>query len=503
MLFRRIDHMLSMVRFIVIVVAGLAGALGAGAAQAAYIPVCGGPTYDASTSSGYTAVASSGFVADHTCAVNSAGVAIGQAVKYVSGSQVGSRAMRWSASDASVTELGTLGTSSSGVANAYAVGINEAGTVVGSAYKYVGGVDMGERAVRWSASGTDATELGNLGTDLSGQMGARGNAINDGGTAVGWADTNYGSVYVSPLAVRWSASDTAATQLGDLGKDNLRTTEVSAIAINNLGTAVGYARKCVYGTFLGYRAVRWSSTGTGATELGNLGTGSSGSTDASAYAINDAGTAVGYATAYLGSQTMGPRPVRWSASSTIATQLGNLGVPGSGQVEGYAYAINNAGTAVGFVEKFVGNTDMGRRAVLWSASGTAATELGNLGVSSSGSTMTYASAINNSGKIVGHAESFVNGVDLGQRAVLWNQDGTAVDLNGLIDPASGWILTDAQAISDTNWVVGTGSFDLDGAGPTPAYDRMFLIQVPEPATLAILALGSAAALVRRRRMKRR
>ena len=37
-------------------------------------------------------------------------------------------------------------------------GVNNSGTAVGRSIKYDSGVDMGQRAVRWDASGTAATE---------------------------------------------------------------------------------------------------------------------------------------------------------------------------------------------------------------------------------------------------------------------------------------------------------------------------------------------------------
>src|SRR5262249_6060143 len=144
----------------------------------------------------------------------------------------------------------------------------------------------------------------------------------------------------------------------------------------------------------------------------------------------------------------------------------------TGSTNSRVYAINAAGTAIGYAQKYAGGTYLGDRAVRWDASGTVVTELGNLGTD----TYSGAYAINDAGAAVGYAYKDTGGM-LMSYAVLWNSDGVAIDPNTLIGPDSGWTLTSAIGISDTNWVTGYGDFDPDGAGPLDAYSRAFLLDV--------------------------
>jgi len=463
----------------------------ASAARAGYIPVYGGPVYDAATGTGLR-------WAD-ACIVSEAGTAVVTGVKFVGGGPGTRCAWRWDPWGALPAELGILTLDPSGQASAHAYAINSAGTVVGTAAKYISGSPMGWRAVRWDASGTVATELGNLGTDASGVTSAQARGINSAGTAVGSAFKYVGGADMGSRAVRWDASGTAATELGDIGTDAAGQTRAWAFAINGAGTAVGSAFKYVAGAYMGSRAVRWDSSGTAATELGHLGTDPSGSTLAEALHINAAGRAVGRAYKYVDGTRVGDVAVRWEATGTAATELGNLGTDASGQASAYPYGINDAGTAVGGSSKYVGGADMGVRAVRWDASGTAATELGNLGTDASGYTKAWAEALNNAGTAVGFARLYVGGTYIGQRAVYWGLDGAAVDLNDLIDPSGGWTLNYAQDISDTDWITGYGSFDPDGPGGLGAYQRGFLMQIPEPCTLGLLSAAALAAMLSRRR----
>jgi len=184
-----------------VVLAALAA--GMDAARAGYIPVCGGPTYDPATGTGYTR-------ADYAGGVTNAGLAVGCVEWHEGGIDKGDRAVRWDASGTAV-ELDCPWVGRDGYPDAEPAGLNEAGTAVGTFSKYEAGVDKGSQAVRWDASGTAATELGRLGTDVNGYAEISVSDINAAGTAAGWATKYEGGVDRGPRAVRWDAAGTAAT----------------------------------------------------------------------------------------------------------------------------------------------------------------------------------------------------------------------------------------------------------------------------------------------------
>lgn len=357
--------------------------------------------------------------------------------------------------------------------------INSHGTAVGSA---------GNHASRWEADGVAVTQLGDLGTTASGGTTGIANAINNAGTSAGAVYQPLINQSYGYHAVRWDAGQTAATALNHLGTDANGYTESFANSINASGMIVGQSVKYVDAVSRGTRAVRWAANGTAITELGTLGTDTSGNTESVAYKVNNAGIAVGYARQFDSAGHFVRRAAaRWDASGTAATAL----IDADGTKSCYAWDINSAGITIGATEAYV-NTFLVHRAVRWDAGQNIAVELDDFGdANAEGS----AYAINDQGIIVGSLSGGGGG------AVVWLADGTAVGLNSLIDPALGWSLHRGIGISETNWVTGYGSFDPDGPGGQAAYDRLFLMQVPEPAAPAFLG-AILMSWVRGRRRRR-
>src|SRR5204863_2721197 len=103
-----------------------------------------------------------------------------------------------------------------------------------------------------------------------------------------------------------------------------------------------------------------------------------------------------------------------------------------------------------------------------------------------GGTGGQANGINALGLLVGFGDTSAGA----QHAFLY-RNGTMTDLNTLISPSSGWVLSIAVDINDLGSIVGVGTHN----GQTASF---LLTPVPEPSTLALVALGMGAIYIRRR-----
>ena len=291
-------------------------------------------------------------------------------------------------------------------------------------------------------------------TDLSTLGGAASAAydINSSGQVVGWANTSEGTQH----AFLYSGSG----PLQDLGTLPGTFNSV-ARGINDLGHIVGSSHYYDYShpATVGDHAFLYSS---GALrDLGTL----PGKDFSCAFGINNAGQVVGYA-------SVAADPVR----EQVFLSAGTEPIQGLSWA-GYPSQINNAGMIVGtalFGNALIWNSSTGSTQYLWGGEGLGINDRGEtvgwsgsprqavyydgtsthgLGALSAGG-MSYANCINNNAQIVGFS-----GGPYGEapHAVLWNGAGPIQDLNSLIDPSSGWVLTIAYALNDKGQIVGEGT----------------------------------------------
>jgi probable HAF family extracellular repeat protein len=278
-------------------------------------------------------------------------------------------------------------------------------------------------------------------------------AINNAGAAVGFSDPDLNSRHAALFA------NGTTTDLGTFGG-------LSSVArdINDAGQIVGGAAQAnnISHAFL-------YSNGT-MQDIGTLGGARSG-----AMGINNASQVVGYSE-FSGA----PNRHAFLYANGVMADLGTLG-----GADSLAWDINNSGQVVG--ESGVGpGSDL--QAFLYSNG--MMTSLGML----SGSHASTALAINDLGQVVGH--SLGSSADPGSWRAFLYKDGVMMDLNELIDPASGWTIVDARGINNSGQVVAMGS----KAGVGLQALRLDLASpVPEPATAAMLLAGAGLLGFRNRR----
>ncbi len=179
------------------------------------------------------------------------------------------------------------------------------------------------------------------------------------------------------------------------------------------------------------------------TDLGTLG-----GQYSAAYAVNGLGTVVGKADTDVLGVT---HAFAWADGQM--TDLGTLG--GSNSV---AYAVSENGQIAGASD--VDDASSTRHAFLYGDA--QMQDLAPL----PGLTDSAACALNSAGQVVGTSQTLTL-----KRATLW-QSGQPTDLNTLLPPNSGWVLTRAAAINDHGQIAGVGLFH--------GHRRAFLLTPREP-----------------------
>lgn len=315
-------------------------------------------------------------------------------------------------------------------------------------------------------------------TDLGTLGGASSNAtaLNDNGQVVG-----YSSIAGDTVTHAFLYSYGTMTDLGTLGGSYS-----SANDINNSGQVVGGA----YTSSGAYNAFSYSN-GVMSSIYGATDTGSS------ANGINNDGVIVGGGTlgSFIDNAGVKTHPFSGSDTGNYATAINDNNQTVGAFVDngwidhGYIYNSDGASTSLGYsispadinnLGAVVGSLDQYYFNTAFLFSGGVMTDLGNLyGPLIMDPTFSSASAINEQGWVVGSSLTMNDG----NHAFLYT-DGSMLDLNSLLLPNSGWVLTDAQDINESGQIVGTGTIN----GQTHAY-LLTLTAVPVPASVWLLGSG--------------
>lgn len=352
----------------------------------------------------------------------------------------GGSAAAFAAAEYRVIDLGTLGGNQS-----QALGLNDRSQAVGWALDAAGVTN----AFLWQNG-----SMSSLGF-LPGGTSSVATAINESGDVTGYA-------FVSPTNFHaFLCSSNVLTDLGTLGGPNSwgRAINDRRDVAGSSQLATNYPNNTYEEAFF-WRTNRFTHLPPYATDENNC----------NAFGVSAGGTVCGITFIYV------PDPRWWAyvwddlddnglRDTGEMHVLGSLGTDRTSGEMSSAIAINDIGQVVGW--SGITNDVYPRRAILvssvdgvWKAPhGDENTNdptnlfmqaLGTLGGPTNNS---YATAINNRSWVVGYGD-MPSGTN---QAFLW-RNGAMVNLNSLIPPLSGWVLTTATGINDHNEIVGTGLF---------------------------------------------
>lgn len=333
-----------------------------------------------------------------------------------------------------------------------AADINRYGDVVGS-FTSAGNTHA------FAYTGGGFADLGTLGG-----LNSFANAINDVGQVVGGASTLGGDTHAFVF------SGSSLLDLGTLGGNSS-----VAYDINNHGVIVGSAGTS--GASYYPEAFRYES-GT-MTGLGTL----PGGAGSDAYAINNHGLIGG--SSFQGEVTMPEYPFY-----AVLFQGGSVNPIGASPLGDSAiYGLNDLGQAVGGIP--ASTIVHASHAFLYEHG--VITDIGFLDARFDDS---IAWDINKLGQVVGTSAVQLTESTYGYHGFLYDKDGGMVDLNSLIDPASGWVITNASGINGSQQIAATACRG-GVLGDCYAVRLDLVPAVPEPESWAMLLFGLGALGLRR------
>jgi probable HAF family extracellular repeat protein len=277
-------------------------------------------------------------------------------------------------------------------------------------------------------------DLGTLGGTKS-----FGNGLNASGQVTGESFTTNDA---ATHAFVWKATAPGSGTMHDLG--TLGGTDSHAYSINAAGQVSGASDTSGPAT----HAFLWKPSTPNGTSGTMYDLGSLGGTESNGGAINSSGQVSGSS---LTNGDAAYHAFLWKPTTPNGTSGAMHDLLTLGGTESFGGAINANGQVAGF-SNTTGN--VAYHAYIWTPTTPNGTSGTMLDLTTLGGVNSYSYNVGTGGQVVGASEFELTSSDT--HAFRYASGSGMVDLNTLIDPLSGWELTDAAAINDAGQIAGQG-----------------------------------------------
>lgn len=435
--------------------------------------------------------------------LNQAGHVIGYAARFNGGVDIGASA--WLYNGNTTVKIGLTDaehtSSTDGHQRNYVRLLNQAGQVIGEAYRYNGNTQTGTSA--WLYNGNTTIQIGLTDAEhtrsIDNYQSNRTRKINQAGHISGYAYRYNGSSSAGAGQSVWLYNGNRTIKIGLTDEEHTRSDGYQSnssrgeLSLNEAGQVAGQASRYNGDEYIGQSA--WLYNGNTTMQIGLVD--AAHTSDLNGFQLNyarhlnEAGQVTGEASRYNGANISGQSAWLYNGNTTM--QIGLTDAIHTRSTDGFqsnsVRYLNEAGQVAGIASRFEGNTDMGQSAWLFDGLLNQTTEL-TFSERSDGYAFSVVNYLGDDGLVLGSYRLYDSeDIDLGSHAFVYTLDEGFYDLGALI----------YGELSEYGWSSLSAAINANGIGHIVGYgwlsdnsEGIYLASpsaVPVPAAVWLFATG--------------